>query len=157
MEHVWIRVTDDRPSGYPRGGVVYSAGRTLRVPETAAVAACEEANPPFAERVGPEEAEDLEEAYQERQEELEGDAAEEPAEEPGQPPGNAFTPAALQRLHDHGVRPEAYDGPATGVRDKALVEDVEGWLEEELGDRPGSGGPDVDVDVEVPEDADGEE
>lgn len=115
----WIRVLDERPNGYPRGGTVYSAGSVLPVPDAAAVAACDEASPPFAERLSEDEVNDLTVP--------EPDEDEETAPEP---PNVKFSPAALDRLQAHDIAPQEYDGEQTGARDQAVVEDVERWLVE---------------------------
>lgn len=143
----WIRVLDERPNGYPRDGTTYAAGSVLRVPEAAAVAACDEASPPFAERLSEVEVEQLSTSSPS------GETAAD--EDEPEPPNVKFSAAALDRLEARGIAPQAYDGPQTGARGQATAPDVDEWLAEraETGSSPDEDEEETDDDPDRDEEA----
>lgn len=114
----------------PYNGVTHTAGSFLLVDEETARHACDEADPPHAERVSDEEAE---EANLFRRFGLVDEPAPPPSEEgaESEPSNYRFSPAARGILVERGIDLSEYDGDATGPKQgrHVIAQDVQEWVE----------------------------
>lgn len=124
----FVKVTSER-GGYPRDGSTYPPGSVLLLDEAAAEYACDEASPPFCERIPDEEAaeRDLPERYGLVEP---GPEPEPEPPEPGSPEAPyRFSPPARNLIQEAGLSISEYDGPASGEgRGDVTEEDAREWL-----------------------------
>lgn len=124
---------------FPYQGTTRRPGAVLLVSEETATYACDEAAPPFAERLSDEEAADRGLFRRFGLVEVDDEGA--VPETAGEQTAYHFTPAASQIIGAEGLHLSDYDGPATGPKDGRHVTagDVRQWFAER------------DDDIEVPE------